>query len=370
TITTHPTTNPHTPTTPDDVACIMFTSGSTGRPKGIITSHHALTTTLHHQHYAHFGPNETFLQCSPVSWDAFSLEFWGALLHGGTCVLQPGQRPEPTHINTLTNQHHITMLQLSSSLFNHLVDEHPDTFTHTKIAFTGGEPASATHINRILTQHPHLTITNGYGPAESMGFTTTHTITHTPTHHPVPIGQPITNKHAYILDNTLHPTPIGTTGELYLTGTGLAHGYLGRPTLTAERFIANPYGPPGQRLYRTGDLARWTPNGQLHFAGRTDNQLKIRGFRIEPAEIETALLQHKTITQTTVTTTTDTNNNTHLTAYTVTHPHHTTPTNHDLRTWLRTHLSLIHIYEPPRQKANPYAVFSLKKKKKKEQRTM
>src|SRR5581483_683980 len=103
---------------PEDAACVMFTSGSTGRPKGVLSPHRALIATLTAQHYATFGPGEVFLQCSPVSWDAFSLEFWGALLHGGTCVLQPGQRPEPTHIARLTAQHAVTMLQLSSGLFN------------------------------------------------------------------------------------------------------------------------------------------------------------------------------------------------------------------------------------------------------------
>ncbi|KRA93544.1 hypothetical protein ASE09_32270 [Streptomyces sp. Root66D1] len=235
----------------------MFTSGSTGRPKGILSSHRNLISTLTHQTYCTFGPTETFLQCSPVSWDAFSLEYWGALLHGGTTILQPGQRPDPTHITELTHHHTITMLQLSSSLFNYLTDEHPHTFHTTHTTYTGGEPASPTHTHKLHTHHPHLTITNGYGPAESLGFTTTHTIQPTttpPTTHP--IGTPLTNKHTYILDTHLNPTPPGTTGELYLTGHGLAHGYHHQPTTTATHFTPNPYGPPGTRLYRTGDLGR------------------------------------------------------------------------------------------------------------------
>ncbi|MFE3511104.1 amino acid adenylation domain-containing protein [Streptomyces sp. NPDC059155] len=322
-------------TGPDDSACVMFTSGSTGRPKGILSSHRNLTSTLTGQTYCTFGPNETFLQCSPVSWDAFSLEFWGALLHGGTTVLQPGQRPEPALIAHLTPHHHITMLQLSSSLFNYLTDEHPTTFTTTHTVYTGGEPASPTHIHTLQQHHPHLTITNGYGPAESLGFTTTHTIpqpTNNPTTQPTPIGTPLTNKHTYILDHHLQPVPPGTTGELYLTGHGIAHGYLTQPTTTATHFTPNPYGPPGTRLYRTGDQAHWDTHGNLHYTGRTDTQIKIRGFRIEPTEIENTLTTHPHITQAT---TTHTNNQ--LTAHITTTPN-TTTTPHDIRTYLRQHL--------------------------------
>ncbi|WP_328917398.1 MULTISPECIES: non-ribosomal peptide synthetase [unclassified Streptomyces] len=321
-----------------DTACVMFTSGSTGRPKGILSSHRNLISTVTAQTYCTFGPDETFLQCSPVSWDAFSLEFWGALLHGGTTVLQPGQRPEPVHITELANRHAVTMLQLSSSLFNYLTDEAPETFTTVRVAYTGGEPASPTHVHKLHRLHPHLTITNGYGPAESMGFTTTHTLerSSTPTG-TVPIGAPITNKHAYVLDTHLNPTPPGTTGELYLTGHGLAHGYLGQPTTTATHFIPNPYGPPGTRLYRTGDQAHWTPNGQLHYTGRTDTQIKIRGFRIEPTEIETTLTTHPHITQATLTTHPDHHHTPQLTAHITTTPECTTSPR-EFRDWLRTQL--------------------------------
>ncbi|KOU48420.1 hypothetical protein ADK55_19785, partial [Streptomyces sp. WM4235] len=154
---------------------------------------------------------------------------------------------DPAVISALSRQHAVTMLQLSSSLFNHLTDEHPDTFSKVRIVYTGGEPASPTHVHRLHLLHPHLTITNGYGPAESMGFTTTHTVE--PTTEPptgtVPIGRPLINKHAYVLDVRLRPVPHGTTGELYLTGDGLAHGYLAQPATTASHFVPHPFGPPG-----------------------------------------------------------------------------------------------------------------------------
>ncbi|OEJ37388.1 hypothetical protein BGK70_03775 [Streptomyces agglomeratus] len=323
-------------TGPDDVACVMFTSGSTGRPKGILSSHRNLASTLTAQTHCAFGPGEVFLQCSPVSWDAFSLEFWGALLHGGTTVLQPGQRPEPALIADLAQQHHVTMLQLSSSLFNYLTDEHPDTFTTTHTVHTGGEPASPTHTRRLHERRPDLTIVNGYGPAESMGFTTTYTLDPAaPALPSVPIGGPLANKYAYVLDDHLRPVPPGTTGELYLAGHGIAHGYLTQPTTTATRFIPHPYGPRGTRLYRTGDQAHYDTHGNLHYTGRTDTQIKIRGFRIEPTEIETLLTTHPHLAQATVATHPDHHGIAQLTAYAV--PAETgRPSPSEIRLWLRT----------------------------------
>ncbi|WIN00204.1 amino acid adenylation domain-containing protein [Actinoplanes oblitus] len=312
---------------PGDAACVMFTSGSSGTPKGVLSPHRALTGTLTGQTYTDFGPGQVFLQCSPVSWDAFSLEFWGALAFGGLCVLQPGQRPEPTLIASLVRDHAVTMLQLSSGLFNLLADEYPHAFDGVHTAFTGGEVSSPSHVQQALRHHPHLHVANAYGPAESMGFSTTFPIPNGYPDTTLPIGRPIANKRIYLLDNALRPVPIGVVGEVYLAGIGLAHGYLGQPATTATRFIANPYHPT-DRLYRTGDLARWTPDGQLTFTGRADHQVKIRGFRIEPAEIETALLQHPDITQAAVLATPD-----HLTGYIVGTTDPTTT-----RTWLRQHL--------------------------------
>ncbi|MEU1279291.1 amino acid adenylation domain-containing protein [Streptomyces sp. NPDC005805] len=297
-----PSANLATEVTGDDIACLMFTSGSTGRPKGILSSHRNLVSTVTAQTYGSFGPDEVFLQCSPVSWDAFSLEFWGALLHGGTTVLQPGQRPEPALISELSRRHRVTMLQLSASLFNFLVDEHPEAFDSVTVAFTGGEAASPAHVHKLQRLKPGIVIANGYGPAESMGFTTTHAIEPGDAPHTlVPIGVPLINKGAYVLDAHLNLCPPGVTGELYLAGEGLAHGYLGRPDLTATRFVPNPFGGRGTRLYRTGDLARFDAHGRLVYEGRADDQIKIRGFRVEPGETESVLLTHPEVTQAVVT---------------------------------------------------------------------
>ena len=275
----------------------MFTSGSTGQPKGVVSAHRALVGTLAGQRYAQFGPGEVFLQCSPVSWDAFSLEFWGSLAFGGTCVLQPGQRPEPALMATLAAGHGVTMLQLSSSLFNVLAEEYPEVFAGVRLAFTGGEPASAAHVARALARYPGLRVANAYGPAESMGFSTTYPVPADVTGPGVPLGGPVHGKRAYVLDERLRPVPPGVVGEVYLGGVGLAHGYLARPGLTAERFVADPFGAPGSRLYRSGDLARWTDDGVLEFAGRVDTQVKVRGFRVEPGEVEAVLLRHPAVSQ-------------------------------------------------------------------------
>ncbi|MFF7443578.1 amino acid adenylation domain-containing protein [Streptomyces sp. NPDC008122] len=290
------------PLGPDDPACLMFTSGSTGRPKAILSSHRNLVSTVSGQSYGHFGPGEVFLQCSPVSWDAFSLEFWGALLHGGATVLQSGQRPEPVLIGELSRKHGVTMLQLSASLFNFLVDEHPEAFDSVTVAFTGGEAASPVHVHKLQRLKPGIRVVNGYGPAESMGFTTTHTVEPGDEPHAlIPVGAPLVNKAAYVLDAHLNLCAPGVTGELYLAGEGLAHGYLGRSDLTATRFVANPFASDADRLYRTGDLAHFDRDGQLHYDGRADDQIKIRGFRVEPGETEAALLTHPAVTQAVVT---------------------------------------------------------------------
>jgi amino acid adenylation domain-containing protein len=285
-----PESNLDLPVLADAVACVMFTSGSTGRPKGVAASHRALTATYLDQRYADFDPDQVWLQCSPVSWDAFGLELYGALLFGGVTVLHPGQRPDPETMTELVLRHGVTQLQLSASLFNFLVDEFPQIFAPLRVVFTGGERASVAHVRRLRERYPRLRIVNGYGPVESMGFTTCHEVRPADLDAPaVPIGRPITHKDAYVLDARYRPAPDGEPGELYMAGDGLALGYVGRPGLTAQRFLPDPAGPPGSRMYRTGDIGRWTADGTLDITGRADDQVKIRGFRVEPGEVAAAL---------------------------------------------------------------------------------
>ncbi|MER5208121.1 non-ribosomal peptide synthetase, partial [Streptomyces sp. NPDC002825] len=159
--------------------------------------------------------------------------------------------------------------------------------------------ASPAHVHKLRELKPGIRVVNGYGPAESMGFTTTYTVEAGDTL--IPVGVPLVNKAAFVLDPRLNLCAPGVTGELYLAGDGIAHGYLGRSDLTATRFVPNPFGAEGDRLYRTGDLAHFDRHGQLHYDGRADDQIKIRGFRVEPGETEAALLTHPAVTQAVVT---------------------------------------------------------------------
>jgi amino acid adenylation domain-containing protein len=291
---------------PGDVACVMFTSGSTGQPKGIAAPHRAVVRTLVGQDYAPFGPDAVWLQCAPVSWDAFALELWGALLFGGCCVLHPGARPDAVVLAGLVAEHGVTAMYLSSGLFNLIVDAYPDALAGVRHLLVGGEALSPAHAGRALDRFPALRLTNGYGPVEGMIFVTTHPVTAADTTGAgVPIGRPLPGKIAYVLDERLRPVPPGDVGELYAAGDGLADGYLCRPGATAERFVADPFGAPGGRMYRTGDLVRRDPvgrhwDGPLEFVGRADTQTKISGYRVEPTQIETVLVRHPAVARTAV----------------------------------------------------------------------
>ncbi|MFJ6167602.1 amino acid adenylation domain-containing protein [Micromonospora orduensis] len=304
---------------PGDVACVMFTSGSTDRPKGVAAPHRAIVETLTGQDDLPTAPDAVWLQCAPVSWDACVLELWGALLHGGTCVLYPGHRVDPVVLARLVGEHGVTTMYLSSSLFNVVVDEYPAALDGVRDLVVGGEALSPAHVGRALDRFPGLRLRNGYGPVETMIFVTTHPVIRAEAENAsVPIGRPLAAKAAYVLDERLRAVPDGEVGELYAAGAGLADGYLGRAGLTADRFVANPFGGPGERMYRTGDLVvRRGVDGPLDFVGRADAQVKIRGFRVEPAEIEAVLTRHPTVERAAVAAADDRHGERQLVAYVV-----------------------------------------------------
>ncbi len=192
----------------------------------------------------------------------------------------------------------IQVVFVTTALFNQIASQEPAAFCSVRDVLTGGDIASPLHMRAVLSAGGPQRLLNVYGPTENTTFTTWHQVTQVEdAARSIPIGRPVANTQTYVLDRWLNQLPVGTPGELYIGGDGLALGYLERPELTAERFIPNPFGPPGERLYRTGDLAQLLPDGSLEFLGRIDQQVKLRGFRIELGEIESTLLEHPVVRQ-------------------------------------------------------------------------
>ncbi|WP_395105926.1 amino acid adenylation domain-containing protein [Actinomadura sp. SCN-SB] len=261
----------------DDLAYVIYTSGSTGRPKGVAIPHGALANFLLMQREElALTPADRLVAVTTIAFDIAALELYVPLISGATVVLAGRAAVrDPAALARLLED--ATIVQGTPSLLGSL---DPAALTGLRV-LVGGEalpPALAETLARVAAR-----ATNVYGPTEV-------TIWATSTDLPAEgIGRPFWNTRAHVLDASLRRVPVGVPGELYLSGAQLARGYVGRPDLTAERFVADPYGPPGTRMYRTGDLARWNRDGSLEYLGRTDDQVKIRGFRIEPAEVQAAL---------------------------------------------------------------------------------
>ena len=273
----------------DDLAYVCHTSGSTGTPKGVGITHRGVHRLVTAQDWLRLTPRDSVLQVSAVSFDASTLEIFGALCAGSRLVVHPGGGPVDlgSLADTVTSGR-VTVVNLATGLLHQLIESRPSVFAGLRHVVTGGDVASPALVTRLLEAWPHLTFTNGYGPTENTTFTTCWT-TGEPPYGTVPIGTAVAGTGVAVLDEAWDPVPAGGTGEIHTWGAGLARGYLGRPAATAERFLPCPFGPPGSRMYRTGDLARLLPDGNLEFAGRTDRQVKIRGYRVEPGAVEAAL---------------------------------------------------------------------------------
>lgn len=299
------------------LAYVMYTSGSTGTPKGVLVEQHSVARLVNNNDFCHFGPDETFLQLAPISFDASTLEIWGALLHGATLVvMSPGVNSLEQIANTIRD-HRVTTLWLTAGIFHLFVDERLESLRPLRQLLAGGDVLSARHVRAVLQALPHLRLINGYGPTENTTFTCCHTMKHGDViPDSVPLGRPIANTSVYILDESLNPVAPGETGELYAAGDGVARGYLNAPELTAQKFLADPFsGADDARMYRTGDLARWKEDGTVEFLGRVDGQVKIHGHRIEPGEIEAVLLKQEGVKQACVVPRTDATGNKRLAAY-------------------------------------------------------
>jgi amino acid adenylation domain-containing protein len=278
---------------PDGLAYVLYTSGSTGLPKGVAVRHRSIVELVTDCRYADLGPDEVLLQLSPFSFDPSTFEIWGALLNGGRLVMPPPGTLSLAAIGEIVARHRVTTLWLTSGLFHQMVETDLAALRPLRQLLAGGDALSAPRCRRVLAELPGTQLINGYGPTESTTFAACAALTDPAQLEPsVSIGVAIPGTTIDLLDSGFARVAPGEAGEISIGGRGLARGYLDQPALTAERFVPNPFGAPGERLYRTGDLARFRADGELEFLGRIDGQLKVRGFRIEPEEVEAALLAH------------------------------------------------------------------------------
>ncbi|MGK4585534.1 non-ribosomal peptide synthase/polyketide synthase [Kitasatospora sp. HPMI-4] len=288
------------PLRPDNPAYVIYTSGSTGRPKGVAVPHRGVVNRLTWMQTDHvMQPTDRVLQKTPFGFDVSVWEFFWPLLEGGTLVVaKPGGHKDPAYLAELIQRERITIAHFVPSMLQAFVQEPAAAgCTGLRGVFCSGEALLSElrdRFHEVLTEVP---LHNLYGPTEASVEVTAWHAEPGGAGVAVPIGRPVANTRVYVLDAGLRPVPPGVPGELYLAGVQLARGYLGRPGLTAERFVADPYGPAGTRMYRTGDVVRWTTDGALVYLGRTDDQVKIRGFRIELGEIEAALTACPDVTQ-------------------------------------------------------------------------
>ncbi|GFJ83607.1 hypothetical protein Phou_077870 [Phytohabitans houttuyneae] len=282
---------------PDNLAYVIHTSGSTGTPKGVAVRHRDIVSFAADRRFRG-GGHARVLMHSTHSFDASTYELWVPLLNGDTVVLAPPVDVDTALLRRMITEYGVTGIFLTSGLFRLVAQDAPDALAGAREVWTGGEVVPATAIRRVLAACPGLLVVDVYGPTETTTYATQRgmaAVAEVPD--VVPIGRPLDNMRAYVLDAALRPVPVGVPGELWLAGAGLARGYLNRPGLTAQRFVADPYGFPGTRMYRTGDVVRWTADGEIAFVGRTDDQVKIRGFRIELGEVEAVLRSHDEVAE-------------------------------------------------------------------------
>ncbi|MFF9091084.1 amino acid adenylation domain-containing protein, partial [Streptomyces sp. NPDC014991] len=305
------------PLLPDHPAYVIYTSGSTGRPKGVVVAHRGLAGYVARARRVYTGLDGTVLVPTPLAFDLSVTGLYGALTSGG-CAVVAGLDDDPW-LTALLARTPVTFMKATPSHLG-ILAALPVGFAPVRQLMLGGEALPAGPLEEWRARHPDVTVVNHYGPTEvTVGCLDLHLAPGEPAGAAtVPIGRPMTGVRAYVLDAWLRPVPPGVTGELYIAGEQVARGYLGRPGLTAGRFVANPFGDePGARMYRTGDLARWTADGVLAFAGRADEQVKIRGHRVELGEVEAALADHPSVARAAVVVREDRPGDQRLAAYVV-----------------------------------------------------
>ncbi|WP_445302295.1 amino acid adenylation domain-containing protein [Microcoleus sp. F4-D5] len=314
--------NPSPQVTPDKLAYVIYTSGSTGKPKGVTVPHRSVNRLVLNTNYISLQQKDIVAFASNFSFDAATFEIWGAFLNGAKLVvITKDVALSPHDFAAQIHEQGVTVLFLTTALFNLIAREIPSAFHLVQHLAVGGEAMEPKWVKEVLKKGSPQRLLNGYGPTENTTFSTWYLVEDVPEEATtVPIGCPISNTHCFLLDAQKQLVPIGVPGELYLGGDGLARGYLNRPELTADRFILNPFShEQGDRLYKTGDLARYLPDGNIEFLGRIDHQVKIRGFRIELGEIEAVLSQHPDVQESVVIKREDASGNQRLVAYIVSH---------------------------------------------------
>ncbi|MBP0943701.1 non-ribosomal peptide synthetase, partial [Pseudomonas alliivorans] len=287
----------------DTAAYVMYTSGSTGAPKGVRVPHRGIARLVLNNGYADFNEHDRVAFASNPAFDASTMEVWGALLNGGQlCVVDHETLVDPVRFSALLSDARISVLFITTALFNQYVQQIPEALQGLRLLLSGGERADPASYRALLGGARGLRLFNVYGPTETTTFATTCEVRAVSEgDESVPIGRPIGNTSIYVLDTHQRLAPKGVTGELYIGGDGVALGYLNRPDLNVEKFLVDPFSDePGAMMYRTGDLGRWMEDGQLECLGRNDDQVKIRGFRIELGEIVSCLHQLPGIGETVV----------------------------------------------------------------------
>lgn len=276
-----------------DLAYVLYTSGSTGKPKGVEIPHSALANfVLSMQREPGFSATDVLLAVSSLSFDIAGLELYLPIVSGGTLVIASREDArDPTRLMTRMRECHCNVMQATPATWQALIDAGWRGSPNLRV-LCGGESLSRPLAQQLLTRCGELW--NMYGPTETTIWSAIHRVISADG--PIPCGRQIANTQFFVLDGQRNPVPVGVVGELYIGGAGLARGYLRRPKLTQERFVASPF-EPNVRLYRTGDLSRWLPDGSLECLGRLDSQVKIRGFRIELGEIEAVLRRHEGVSQ-------------------------------------------------------------------------
>lgn len=280
---------------PNNLAYIMYTSGSTGNPKGVMVEHKNIIRLVKNTNFIKFGKEERILQTGSIVFDACTFEIWAALLNGFELyIITKNDLLDSILLQKYIETNKITILWLTSPLFNQHAINNPYMFKNVKYLLVGGDVLSPIHINSVKEKNPNLQIINGYGPTENTTFSTCFNINQKYTE-TIPIGFPIANSTCYVMSSSGNLKPINVPGELWVGGDGVSRGYLNNVEQTKDKFIDNFLG--NGRIYKTGDLVKWLPDGSIEFIGRIDNQVKIRGFRIELSEIDRRNIEYPGIKQ-------------------------------------------------------------------------